>query len=200
MTFAFMQEIQTFIYETAFYIKPWSEVLGIIWCVNIINWIIGSRLNVLGINPRHPFGLVGIFCSPFLHRDFAHLLFNTVPLFVLGLALLASGGAVTFCWITLVIAVLGGLAVWLFARPGMHIGASGVISGYFGYILMTAYKQPGVITILLAILAVYYFGGIFSGIFPKEKQTSWESHLFGFISGIVCVFIPNGFVYFHLAV
>lgn len=193
--FDFMNQIQNFMQQSAFYLKPWTAVIGIIWCVNIFNWIIGSRLNILGIYPRHWFGLVGILFSPFLHSNFGHLLFNSIPLFVLGLALLASGGTINFIWVTLFIMVLGGFAVWLFARKGMHIGASGVISGYFGYILMSAYKQPGVITILLAILAIYYFGGIFAGLFPREKKTSWESHLFGFLSGILCAYLPNMLLY-----
>lgn len=194
MLFDYLNEIQVFIQKCEYYVKPWAEALGVIWCVNILNWMIGSRLNILGIYPRHVFGLSGIICSPFLHGSFGHLLFNTIPLFFLGLAILANGGPLTFYWVTLFIAVLGGLGVWLLARPGMHIGASGVISGYFGYILMTAYQQPGVITVALAIVAAYYFGGIFLGLFPTEKKTSWESHLFGFLSGILCACVPNLFL------
>jgi membrane associated rhomboid family serine protease len=109
----------------------------------------------------------------------------------LGLAILAQGGVGTFYGITLVVVVVGGLGVWLFARKGLHIGASGLISGYFGYILITAYTAPGLITILLAILAVYYFGGIFLGIFPGKKDISWEAHLFGFLGGILYAYLPN---------
>lgn len=186
----FINQITTFLQKSYFYLKPWSIALGIIWCVNILNWITGSWLNILGINPRHPFGLVGIIFSPFLHRNFSHLLFNTIPLFVLGLTLLVSNGSIHFYFITAFIAILGGLGVWLFARKGLHIGASGVISGYFGYILMNAYTQPSFTSILTAILAIYYFGGIIIGLFPQEKATSWESHLFGFVSGMLCAYIP----------
>lgn len=192
----FVNDIQIFMEKSAYYLKPWTAVIAIIWCINIFNWMIGSRLNILGIYPRHLFGLVGIIFSPILHGNFGHLLFNSVPLFVLGLALLASGGTMNFAWETAFIMVVGGFAVWLFGRKAMHIGASGLISGYFGFILMDAYKQPGVITVLMAILAVYYFGGILIGLFPQEKKTSWESHLFGFLSGVLCAYLPNGFLYF----
>lgn len=196
MIFDYLNEIQVFFDKAELYLKPWAEVIGVIWLVNIFNWIIGSRLNILGIYPRQMFGLCGILFSPFLHATFGHLLFNSIPLFFLGLALLANGGAITLIWVSLFVAVLGGFGVWLLARKGVHIGASGVISGYFGYILMTAYRQPGVVTVLLAILAIYYFGGIFLGLFPTEKRTSWESHLFGFMSGVLCTYVPNELVHF----
>jgi membrane associated rhomboid family serine protease len=197
MTFNFVNELTAFINQSEIYLKPWSIVIGIIWCINIFNWVIGSKLNYyFGIYPRNLFGLIGIPISPLLHQNFTHLFFNTIPLFVLGLALLASEGTLNFCWITLVIVVLGGLAVWLVARKAMHIGASGLISGYFGFIMISAYKAPGLITILLAVVAAYYFGGIFLGLFPGKKTISWESHLFGFLAGIACAYIPNMLSYF----
>lgn len=197
MTFDFVNELTTFIRQSAFYLKPWLEVIGVIWCINILNWVCGSRLNYyFGIYPRNVFGLIGIPFSPFLHQNFTHLFFNTIPLFVLGLALLSSEGTLNFCWITLVIVILGGLGVWLVARKAMHIGASGLISGYFGFILISAYTAPTFITILLAVMAAYYFSGIFLGLFPGKKTISWESHLFGFLAGVGCAYIPNFLRYF----
>jgi len=200
MTFDFITQIHDFLIRSEFYLKPWAEVIGIMWCINIVNWIIGSRLNILGIYPRKLFGLIGIPFSPILHQNFSHLFFNSIVLYILGLAILAKDGTVVFGIITAFIMILGGLGVWLFARKGVHIGASGLISGYFGYILMNAYAQPGIITIMLAILAIYYFGGILIGLFPQEKKTSWESHLFGFLSGILSVYLPTTTImmYLHL--
>lgn len=193
----FVDQIWTFIQQCGFFLKPWAIVLGILWAINIFNWIIGSPLNYFfALVPRSIPGLIGIPFSPIFHAGFTHLFFNSIPLFILGLVLLAREGLVAFCWITTVITVLGGLAVWLVARKGRHIGASGLISGYFGYILMTAYKDTSVITVLLAILAIYYFGGILLGLLPREKQVSWEAHLFGFLAGIACVYLPDGFLYF----
>lgn len=192
----FINEFNQFVTTSQYYLKPWSEIIAIVWCLNIVNWILGSRLNyLLGINPRTLSGLIGIPFSPLLHQDATHLFFNTIPLFILGLALLSSEGTVTFCWITLVIVLVGGLGVWLVARKGMHIGASGLISGYFGFIVITAYRHPSFITILLAVLAVYYFGGILMGLLPGKKTVSWESHLFGFLGGILCAYLPNLFKY-----
>ena len=86
---------------------------------------------------------------------------------------------------------LDGIFVWCFGRSALHIGASGIISGYFGYILSLAYLHPDFTTWLIAGTVVYYFGGIFFGILPAEEETSWESHLFGFISGVSFAFLSK---------
>jgi len=181
-------ELNSFIDKSHLVLWPWVSCLAGLWIFNIFNWVIGSKLNVLGILPRRASGLVGIIFCPFLHQNFNHLFFNTIPLFVLGLILLAQGTEI-FIWATLTSTILGGLLVWLFARRALHIGASGLISGYFGFIILGAYFEPSVTTILLAVLVLYYFGGIFLGIFPQEKGISWESHLFGFLSGILGAFL-----------
>jgi len=176
-------QLNLFILKSKIFMIPWLKALGILWGINIVNWIIGSPLNRLGLYPRRLSGLPGIVFSPFLHQDFNHLFFNSIPLFVLGLVLLAQNPE-TFYSATLSIIILGGLLVWLFGRSARHIGASGVISGYFGFIVVSAYLHPGILTFLLALLILYYFGSIFLGIFPQEEQVSWESHLLGFIAGI----------------
>jgi membrane associated rhomboid family serine protease len=188
----FALELNTFVEQSQRYLIPWVIGFGILWAINIINWVTGSKLDILGIYPRHLFGLVGIVVSPILHQNFNHLFFNSIPLFALGLAILARGPEL-FIVVTLIVMLLGGLGVWLFARPALHIGASGVVSGYFGYILATAYSNPSFTTILLAIVVIQYFGSIFLGVFPQEARISWESHLFGFLAGIAAALIPPEF-------
>ncbi len=183
MLLDFIEELDNFIKTSQFYILPWLYGFAGLWGFNILNWILGSPFNAFGIHPRRFFGLLGIFFSPFLHKNFSHLFFNSIPLFALGLAILAKG-LFTFLKITSVVVVLGGFGVWLFARRAVHIGASGVVSGYFGYILTTAYFESSFTAWLLAIVVIYYFGSIFLGIFPQEEKVSWESHFFGFIAGI----------------
>lgn len=197
MAFNFINELTDFIQKSEYYLKPWIIVMIALWGVNIINWILGSKLNyIFGIKPRTASGLIGIPFSPIFHQDFKHLFFNSIPLFILGLALLSSEGALNFYWTTAVITLLGGLGVWLVGRKAVHIGASGLISGYFGFILISAYKAPTFITILLALVAVYYFGGILLGLLPGKKSVSWESHLLGFLAGIACAYVPNELLYF----
>ena len=178
------KELSDFFLRSQVYMKPWLIVMGGLWLFNLVHWTLGSPLVVLGIRPRRFTGLIGILFCPVLHQNFNHLFFNSIPLFVLGLILLTQN-VNTFMIITTLILVLGGFLVWLLARPARHIGASGLISGYFGYILVLAYFKPGYTSVFLAVLVLYYFGSILFGLFPREAKVSWESHLYGFISGIL---------------
>lgn len=164
-------------------------LIGILWAIHILNKILGYRLNVLGIYPRSLHGLVGIFFTPLLHYDFNHLFFNTIPLFVLANLVLAHGRENFYC-VSLIIIVLSGLAVWLFGSRSIHIGASGLIMGYFGYLLTDAYFKFTATTILLAVLALYYFGGLVSALFPSgRKDVSWAGHFFGFAAGCSSIYL-----------
>lgn len=169
-------------------------VLSIIWSAFLLNALLHNRLSVLGIYPRRWKGLPGIIASPFIHRSFSHLVFNSIPLFVLMNFLLLQGRPLFF-EVSLIIVVLTGAACWLFARNAYHIGASGVIMGYFSYLLLNAYYQPSAMNIVLGVLCLYYFGGLLSALLPGDKTISWEGHLFGFLAGIAAhQFIVLGFV------
>jgi membrane associated rhomboid family serine protease len=160
------------------------ELVGILWLIHINNCIMQYRLNVLGIRPRTLSGLPGIMFSPLLHGDFNHLFFNTIPLFVLS-DLILPEGKIIFYYVSGTITLLSGSLLWLFGRRGIHIGASSLIMGYFGYLLAKAYFNLTATTIVLAGFCLYYFGGLFLSLFPgAKKNVSWEGHVFGFLSGI----------------
>lgn len=163
-------------------------ILGLLWVIQLFNFCIHYRLNYLGILPRNIFGLVGIFFSPFLHGSFSHLFFNSIPLFALSCFLLISGLS-NFLWVTGIIMGISGLLTWLFARRGLHIGASSLIMGYFSYLLVSAYYHPSVNTWVLAGFCFYYFFSLFLSLFPEEERVSWEGHVFGFIAGLAAVYI-----------
>ncbi len=162
------------------------KIIGALWGFNLLNWATGSRFNLLGLIPRKKYGLPGIIFSPILHADFTHLLFNTLPFFALSLFIL-SVGVKQYIQVTFIIWIVQGLLVWLFARRGNHIGASGVISGYFAFVLAQAIDKPSVTTLFVGGIALYYFGGILLSLFPSEERVSWEGHLFGFLAGILSV-------------
>lgn len=166
----------------------WLLCIGALWVFNLINWAIGRPLTRFGIIPRKVYGLPGIAFAPFLHGNPNHLFFNSVPLAVLGLFLLADGLEM-FIIANLMMMVISGVAVWCFGRPGNHIGASGVIAGYFGYVLASAYQKPTFTSILLAVVALYYFWGIIFSILPSDESTSWEGHLSGLLSGILAKYM-----------
>lgn len=155
-----------------------------IWGVFFINLVLKKRLLYLGIIPRNIFGIPGILFAPFLHADFNHLFFNTIPLIVLSNFILING-LNYFILVTGYIILLSGIMIWLFAKPGIHIGASSVITGYWGLLVSNIYQQGSVTAIILGIICVYYFAGIFFSIFPGKKGVSWEGHLFGLISGLL---------------
>lgn len=158
-------------------------MLGLLWVAFALTLASGRMLLILGIHPRKLFGLIGIIFSPFLHANFNHIFFNSIPFFLLSNFVL-FGGINFYLNISLYIIVISGLLTWIFARPAIHIGASSLVTGYWSFLVLSAYNQEGILSTLLGIICVYYFAGIFFGIFPKDKGVSWEGHLFGFIAGI----------------
>ncbi len=162
-------------------------LVGVVWLIFFASVLTRYRLNVLGIYPRHWFGLPGIFCHPFLHGNFNHSFFNSIPLLVLVDFLLIEG-LPHFIKVSLTIIVLSGIAIWCVGRRGIHIGASSLIMGYWSYLLVNAYRNPSVATIILAIVCLYYFGGFLFDLFPRAEKVSWEGHLCGFLAGLVAVY------------
>lgn len=185
-------EIEQFTETSKNYIPQMLTLLGAMWIFNFINWKTGSLLNKYGIRPRRLIGIPGIFFAPLLHGNFTHLLFNSVPLFFLALFAM-SLDLVLFYWATVFIMILSGVGVWVVGRRGIHIGASALIAGYFGYVIASAYQQPTFATFFCAGVALYYFGGILFSLFPTEEKTSWEGHLTGFLAGLAAMFICSYF-------
>lgn len=163
--------------------------LGLLWGITFVNKLLGYRLNIFGIYPRSIFGLIGIVCAPFLHGNFNHLFLNSIPLFVLGGLVLISGRA-EFYSVTVIIVVLSGLALWLFGRRAIHVGASALIMGYLGFLLIQAFTEITIITFVIGFISIYYFGLLLLGIFPStEKGISWEGHLFGLLAGLAALYL-----------
>ena len=158
--------------------------LAVIWGVEILNGFMGHRLSVWGILPRTKIGLIGIPLSPILHGSFNHVLSNTIPFLALG-GLVALRGSRKLVGISLFIVVVGGLAVWLIGRSAIPVGASGLVFGYFGYLVASGWydRRPG--TILAAIAVVVLYGGLLFGALPTQSFVSWEAHLFGLMAGVL---------------
>jgi len=159
-------------------------ILGVVWAIQLVNATSGYHLNKWGIYPRRFDGLLGIFLSPFLHGSYQHLFLNSIPLFILG-ALVLVAGKLFFLKISLLIIFISGFVVWLFGRPVYHVGASSLILGYWGFLLFNAYTERSAIALFLALLCLYYLGGLVFSLFPQEERVSWEGHLAGFLSGIL---------------
>lgn len=186
----FIQSVVLFSEHTQQALPLLSEIALLLIGVWFVNLVLGGRLLYLGIIPRHLLGLPGIVFSPFLHADFNHLFFNLLPLLALSDFVLVQG-IETYIYVTGMIILLSGFLIWCFGHRGIHVGASALITGYWGWLVMNIYTQGSLLAIILGIVSLYYFAAIFFGIFPSEKGVSWEGHFFGLISGIVVSYIPN---------
>lgn len=168
-------------------LKNQATILGVMvalmWISEILDiFVFRHRLDVYGILPRNIIGLRGILFAPFLHGGFPHLIANTVPFITLGWLIMVRETR-EFFPVTVVIAIVGGLGVWLFGAPAYHIGASGLIFGYLGFLLLRGYFERSFSAIAIALVVFALYGGVLWGVLPSYPGVSWESHLFGFIGG-----------------
>tara|TARA_B100001013_G_C24503044_1_gene399954 strand:- start:216 stop:770 length:555 start_codon:yes stop_codon:yes gene_type:complete len=158
--------------------------VGCIWAVEFVNTLLGHRLNDLGILPREAIGLKGIIFSPFLHDGFGHVMANTVPLVLLG-GFVTLLGRNTLLRLSASGAIFGGLGVWLFGRHGAHVGASGLVFAYFGFLLARGWYERSFVSIMVSVVVLVFYGGMIFATTPFIPNVSWEGHLFGLIAGIV---------------
>lgn len=156
----------------------------LLWVVEGVNFFLGHRLCGWGILPRTIAGLTGIPLAPFLHAGVMHLLLNTAPLLVLGTLIILHGKALFFKTTVLII-LAGGAALWLIGRPSYHVGASGLIFGYFGFLVSRGIIKKSLSSIAISLLTVFSYGGLLWGLLPASSHVSWEGHLCGFVAGIV---------------
>ena len=162
------------------------------WLVFAVNNLIaGGRLSQYGIVPRHLNSLPGILWAPFLHGSFGHLAANTLPLLVLG-AILCARSKAEFWLVTLGGIVIGGGLTWLLARSASHIGASGLIFCFFGYLASLAYFRRTFGTLALSVVCILGYGGMLRGILPTSSAVSWEGHIAGLVAGVAMGWLAAG--------
>lgn len=170
-------------------LKSQAQILGgflvLIWVVEILDQLFfRGTLDRFGIYPRSINGLTGILFAPFLHGSYLHLSANTVPFIVLGWLVMLRDKS-DFWTVSLLTALVSGLGTWLFGRPSYHIGASGMIFGYFGYLLLRGYFERSLTAVTISLLVGLSYGGMIFGILPTRSWISWEGHLFGLLGGVL---------------
>ncbi|HMJ37587.1 MAG TPA: rhomboid family intramembrane serine protease [Baekduia sp.] len=158
---------------------------AVMWIEEIADQLSGQHLDQYGIRPRGTDGLIGIVDAPFLHGGFGHLIANTVPFLVLG-AIIALSGLARVALVTVIVAGVGGLGVWLLAASGTdHIGASGIVFGYATYLITRGLFSHDLLHLAAgAIVAVVYGSTLLFSVVPHDG-VSWQGHLFGGIGGVI---------------
>jgi membrane associated rhomboid family serine protease len=159
---------------------------ALIWVLQVANWADSYRLDTtFGIWPHNVGRIEDIFTAPFLHFNWQHIEGNTVPLFVLGF-LSAYRGIKKFLMVTLIVIVTSGLTVWLFQSTGdLTVGASGVIFGYFGYVLVRGVFDRNLVDVGVGIAAALAYWGILAVAIPGTPGISWLGHLGGLVGGVL---------------
>ena len=178
-----------------------AAFVALLWGMELVNGLLlGHGLNDYGLSPlalpyeglsnwelsaSYLLGSVrGILLSPLLHGSFSHLLSNTLTLIPLGVVV-AARGAKTLAGVSLFVVVFGGLLVWLVGRPAVHVGASGLAFGLFGYLVARGWYERSFVSILVALIVVALYGGMILGALPQDGFVSWEGHLFGLVAGVL---------------
>jgi len=170
-------------------IKIIMSLCGLMTIIHIVNISLNSQLNAFGIIPGNMNTLPHVFTAPFLHGDWTHLVNNVIGLAIFS-ALSLIRGVKFFVHSSVIIIVLTGIAVWLFARSGAtHIGASGWIFGLWSLSIAIAWFQRSFLNIVIAVFVAVFYGGMVWGVLPTNPYVSFESHLFGAIAGIVAAYI-----------
>ena len=158
--------------------------LLIMWTTHLFQFVFNISFIKLGILPKTYIGLKGIFLSPFIHKDWSHLINNSYPILVLGTLLFYSYKKIAYR-IFFLLFIFSGVLLWMMGRQSFHIGASGIIYSLASFLFFSGIirKNPPLTAISLVVLFLY--GSMIWGLFPINKFSSWEGHLSGFITGLV---------------
>ncbi len=163
-----------------------GSFVAVVWLVELADLLVlEGALDEYGIRPREQVGLRGILFAPFLHIGFGHVAANTVPFVLLGW-LVGLRRISDFFLVSAAILLIGGLAVWLIGPANsVHVGASGLVFGYLGFLLLRGYFERSPVAILVAIVVGAVYAGALPGLLPGQPGVSWQGHLFGFAGGVL---------------
>ena len=162
-----------------------SCALGAAWLAFAGTVLSGGALLSYGIVPRTVLGLRGILFAPFLHANLNHLVANTIPFVLLGWLVMLRD-ARHFGRVTIAAMLGSGLLSWTLGAPGsVHIGASGVVFGYLGFLMVSGWYARTFASIVLSVGVTLAWGSLVFGVLPTVPGVSWQGHLGGFIGGVL---------------
>jgi membrane associated rhomboid family serine protease len=164
-------------------------LLAVMLVIEVIDWLTPAVLDNFGIQPRRLRSLPAIVFAPFLHSGFSHLLANAIPFFMLGWLILLRGRR-EFVIVSLVSALVSGVTVWLLGTENsVHIGVSGVVFGYFGFLIARGVFDRTFGAMIIALVVGVLYSGLLWGLLPLWPGISWQGHLGGMIGGVLCGFL-----------
>jgi membrane associated rhomboid family serine protease len=165
--------------------------LTLIWVVYFYDRFFDLHLAQYGLHPRHIDGLIGILAAPFIHGDLNHLASNSLPAFLLMAGIIYFYRGISY-QVLLIIWIATGMSVWLFGRANFHIGASGMVYGMASFMAISGMLRGDNRLLAVSFLTIFLYGGMVWGVLPLFRHISWESHLCGAITGIVCAVAYRG--------
>jgi membrane associated rhomboid family serine protease len=165
----------------------------VFWIVEIIEQTTGVTLVTLGVYPLHLKGLPGILFAPFIHAGFNHLISNSIPFFILFVALIYFYRRISYR-IFFQLYILAGLCVWLVGREAWHIGASGVVYAMAAFHFVSGIIRNDVRLLTISVVVVFLYGGMVWGMLPIDPEISWEGHLWGAVSGVILAFYYRKYI------
>lgn len=167
-------------------------LLGACWAVEVMNYADDGALSArYGIRPHDTGQIWHIFTAPFLHAGLDHIMANSVPLAIFGF-LAALRGVSRFISVSLIIIVASGLGVFFLSAPdSVTVGASGLIFGYFGYLLARGFVEHRASDIVVAVIIAVFYGTMIFGALPGQPGISWQAHMFGLIGGILAAWMTR---------
>ena len=161
--------------------------IGVLWLVRVLDMVTPGAGSTIGhgVIPRTWSGLDGILYAPLIHSSFEHLAANSVPFLILG-ALILLRGVLDFVFVVLTAALVGGAGIWLFGAPDtQHVGASGIVCGFFGYLVFRAAFDRRWSSALIALAVAVFYGTAMAYSLIPQETISWTGHFFGFVGGIL---------------
>jgi len=161
-----------------------AYLLVLMWLIHVSQTILPLDFNRYGILPRDLYGLIGIPLAPWLHADWGHLLSNSIPFVILG-ALIQFKNSEIFWESTLIIALVAGAGTWLFGSNAYHIGASGLVLGYWSFLIADAFYRRSIKAIFIATITLVIYGGFIFTVLDFRGHISWSGHFFGILAGIL---------------
>ena len=160
-------------------------LVAVMWLLEAIDTLLRGALDLWGIRPRDLDSIWSIFTAPWLHVGWDHLIGNSIPFLVLGILILSSSWR-EWLGATAGAVLVGGLTVWLFSPPNsLTLGASGVIFGWFGYLVVRGFLTGQLMQIIISVVVAALYGGIIFGVLPTDSGVSWQGHLGGLVGGVL---------------